>query len=55
MVKNGWGLLHKGTVKSDVSHKWFDELGRLTELFLLTFTDRIIFGLTANLLYIFDI
>ena len=53
MVKNGWGLIDHGTFKSGVSHKWFDELSRLNERFL--HSDGIIFGLTANLLCIFDI
>ena len=55
MVKNGWGLIDHGTLKSSVSHKWFDELSRLTEWFLHADSDGIIFGLAANLLCILDI
>ena len=32
MVKNGQDLIYHGTLKSE-SHKWFDELSRLVELF----------------------
>ena len=31
MLKNGWDFLDHGTLKSGVSHIWFDELSRLTE------------------------
>ena len=34
MVKNGQGLIDHGTLKSGVSHKWFDELSRSIEWFL---------------------
>ena len=43
------------TLKSGASHKWFDELSRLIEWFLRGDSDWIIFGLTTNLLCIFDI
>ena len=55
MVKNGWGIIDHGTLKSGVSHKLFDELSRLIEWFLLADSDGIMFGLMANLLWIFDI
>ena len=38
-----------------VSHKWFDESSWLTELFLNADSYWIIFGLTTNLLSIFEI
>ena len=53
-VKNGWGRIDHRTLKSGVSHKWFDELSRLVEWFLHVDIDGIIFGLTTNLLCIFD-
>ena len=31
IIKNGWGFRDHGTLKSGVSHKWFDELSRLIE------------------------
>ena len=52
IVENGWGLIDPGTLKSGVSHKWFDELSRLFEQFFDI--DGIVFGLTTNLLSIFD-
>ena len=55
MVKNGRGRIDHGALKSGVSHKSFDELSRLIEWFLHADNDGIIFGLTANLLCIFDI
>ena len=56
LVIIGWLLyIFCGTLKSGVSHKWFDELSRLIELFFHADSDGIIFGLTANLLFIFDI
>ena len=55
MVKKGWGFRDHGTLKSGVSHKWFDELSRLNECFLCTDSDGMVFGLTSNLLCIFDI
>ena len=55
MVINGWGLSDHGTLKSFVSYKWFNELSRLIEWFLHADSDRTMFGLAANLLYIFDI
>ena len=55
IVNNGWDLMDHGTLKSGVSHKWFDELSRLSEQFLYVDSDGIIFGLMTNLLCIFDI
>ena len=49
MVKNGWGLIDHGTHKPSVSHKWFDELSRLTEWFLHADSDGIIFFSTLYL------
>ena len=43
------------TLKSGASHIWFDESSRLIEWFLHVDSDSIIFGLTINLLCIFDI
>ena len=55
-VKNGPDLLDRGTLKSSVSHKWFDELSRLIEWFVhVDFRDGIIIGLIANFFCIFDI
>ena len=34
ILKNGLGLLDHGTLKSGVSHKWFDGLRKLIEWFL---------------------
>ena len=47
--------LSHGTLKSGASHKWLDELSRLIEWFLSTDSDGMVFGLTSNLLCIFDI
>ena len=55
MVKNGWGFRDYGTLKSVVYRKWFDELSRMIEWFLCTESDGVVFGLTSNLLCIFDI
>ena len=55
MLKDGRDLLDYGTLKSTVSHKWLDESGWLIELFLNADSCWIIFGLTTNLLSIFDI
>ena len=55
MVKNWPGFRDHGSLKLDVSHKWFDKLSRVIEWFLCTDSDGIVFGLTSNLLYIFDI
>ena len=52
MLKNGRG--HE-TLKSCVSHKWFDELSRLVEWFLHADSDWIVLGFTTNLLCIFQI
>ena len=53
MVRNGWGLINHGTLKSGVSHKWFDELNRLNKWFLHADSDGIIFDLMASQLSIF--
>ena len=53
--KNGQDLIDYGTLKSGVSHQWFDELSRLTERFLHADSDGIIFSLMASLLNNFDI
>ena len=55
MLKNERDLLDHGTLKSSLSHKWFDESSRLTEWFLHAESDWIIIGLTTNPLCIFDI
>ena len=55
MLENGRGLLDHETLKSGVSHKWFDALIRLTGWFFHVDSDGIIFGLVANLVCIFDI
>ena len=55
VVKNGRGLIDYRTLKSGVSHKWFDELSRFIEWFLHVDSDGIIFVLMANLLCNFDI
>ena len=55
MVKNEWGPVDYESLKSGASHKWFDELSKLMEWFLHADSDGIIFGLTVNLLCIFDI
>ena len=55
MVRNGRDLIDYGTLKSGLSHKWFDELSRLVEWFLDADSDGIIFGLMASLLCNFDI
>ena len=36
ILKNGWDLLDQGTLKSGVSHKWFDGSSRLIQWFLQT-------------------
>ena len=55
MLKNRWDLLDHGILKSSVSHKWFDKSSRLIRGFLHADSDWISFGLTTNLLGIFDI
>ena len=55
MLKTVWDLSDNGNIKSGVSHKWFDDPSRLIEWFLHAVSDWIIFGLTTNLLGIFDI
>ena len=44
-----------GTLKSGVSHKWFDESSRFIEWFLRDDSDWIIFGLTNNLFCVLKI
>ena len=39
MAEKGWGFRDHGTPKLGVSCKWFDELSRLTELYLYTEND----------------
>ena len=55
MVKKEWGSRDHGTLKSGVSHKWFDELSRLIEWLLCTDSNGMVFGLTSSLLCIFYI
>ena len=56
MVKNDkQGFRDHGILRSDVSHKWFDELSRLIEWFLCTESDGMVFGLTFSLLCTCDI
>ena len=55
MVKNGRVRIDHGTLKSSVSHKWFDKLSKLIKWFLHADSDGIIFGLMANLLCVFDV
>ena len=43
MVKNGQGFEDHGTLKSDASHKWFDELSRLFEWFFSIDSDGMVF------------
>ena len=54
MIKNGGDFSDHKTLKSGVSHKWFNKLTTLIEWFLHTDSDKIIFGLTTNQLCIFD-
>ena len=46
LAKNGWGPIDQEILKSGVSHKWFDELRRLTERFLHVNRDARMFSLT---------
>ena len=55
MFKNRWDLIDHGTLKSGVSHKWFDELSRLIKWFLHANSDGISFSLMASLLCVYDI
>ena len=55
IIKNGWGLIDHGTLKSGIFLKWFDELSRLIEWFLHADSDGIVFGFIANLHPIFAI
>ena len=55
MLKNWWDFLDQGTLKSGVSHKWFNESSRLIEWFLYADSDWIIFGLTPNMICVLDI
>ena len=51
MIKTEWGLIDHGTLKSGVSHKWFDELSILIECFLHADSDGVIFGFMASWMY----
>ena len=42
VVKNGWSIKDRGTLKPDISHKWFDKTSRLIGLFLHADSDRIL-------------
>ena len=44
-----------GTLKSSASYMWFDESSILIEWFLPADSDSITFGLTTNVLSMFDI
>ena len=55
IIKNGWGLLDHRTVKSGVSHKWFENRIDWMNGFLYADSNWIIFGLTTNLLCVLDI
>ena len=54
-AQNGQDFLDHGILKSGVSQKRFDELSRLIAWFLHSESDWIVFGLTNNLLCIFEI
>ena len=54
-AQNGQDFLDHGILKSGVSQKRFDELSRLIAWFLHPESDWIVFGLTNNLLCIFEI
>ena len=54
MVKNGWEHLDHESLKYGVFLKWFDELNRFTECYLDADSDKIILGLIAYILCIFD-
>ena len=51
-VNNGQDLLDHGTLKSGVSHKWFDKSSWLIEWFLHADSDWIVYGLRTSLLCI---
>ena len=55
MGENGWGFRDHKTLKSVVSHKWFDELSRLNEWFLFTDNNGMGFSLISSLVFIFGI
>ena len=56
ILKNGYEtFFYYWTLKSGASHKLIDELSSMIEWFLNADSDWMIFGLTANLLCIFDI
>ena len=55
MVNNGGDFLDHWILKSCISHKWFDDLSRLTEWLLHANRDGVNFSLSASLLCIFDI
>ena len=49
------GLIDHGTLKWGLTHKWFDELSRLTELFLYVHSNWTMFKLTFMLFFVFGI
>ena len=49
IVKNARDLIEHRTLKPSVSHKWFDELGRLIEWYLHADSDGTIFYSTLYL------
>ena len=51
MVKNEWGFIDHGTLKSGVSHKWFDEFSIFIEWFLHANTDGKFFVLMTSPIY----
>ena len=55
MAKNGQVVIDRGTLRTGVPRKRFDEVSRLFEWILDADSDGIIFDLAANLLCIFDI
>ena len=50
-----WSKIDHLTLDSGVSHTWFDKLSRLIDWFLHPDSDVVVFGLTANVLCIFNI
>ena len=55
MFKNRRDLIDHGTLKSGVSHNWFDELNRSIKWFFHADSDGISFSLMVNLLCVSDI
>ena len=56
VLKNGWGLLACGAEKSAVLQEWYQvrSLIDFCLLIIVWYSDAIIFGLTANLVCMFD-